>query len=619
MNQMRLGRGRLDHGRSNKCPGHSRCGGASIGHSMMVPSFLNASTAILLMVRIVAGEGEEEEEVSTSPAAVSTSVMLLGNIGFMMLLFYLVHHHDDDIKRYSWQVISKTISIFCAVLTFQAFHGLAETYLIEGLEKCSLAEWMQSRLFEGSWSVLINFLHLFVWLSLLQLVLAVTSGAIGEHPANGLAGVELNMKSYAVLFSHTTGFAAINAWGSLQQSLFQDNWLHAVAIVPVGLVGLFLMYYGFDVIRWKVSMSDDEIVDEYEKEWDVQTEEAENDVAGLSLSFLTVQALRFAITSHLPNVEGLEPHELAKNHGVFDIVLVFAFGAVFAIVSIVVLREYERTPKEREKWCRLLLIFNNLFTFANAWCFFYASKMSVCSLNFTSEESLIQVVLALFLSAVSFMFIFFLDAIQDNHILGEQADTAVELMIQGLAVLVGFSWEQAFDVAVVVVSASSGNVPPALSRLLMSILLVLVVFPAWRMHILKTEQDLNNEITADGLKEKKMKYLLKQLNILFLDPTCDELLLDYGHLRLKEKRRLTHGIQMSYPPGLKHFTVTSCGIKERDVSHHHRRHHHRCARIEAAEVYESLLDDQDHDHLMSASQLSSGTSALLEKMKTESP
>merc|ERR1719326_2279027 len=63
---------------------------------------------------------------------IAISVMLLGSIGFQMGLFYILNHPDDDIKRYSWTVVGSTISIFCAVLLFQAFQAYVNTYLLDG-------------------------------------------------------------------------------------------------------------------------------------------------------------------------------------------------------------------------------------------------------------------------------------------------------------------------------------------------------------------------------------------------------------------------------------------------------------------------------------------------------
>jgi len=69
-----------------------------------------------------------EEEPSS--AAVAMSATLIGAISFIMCLYYFVNFDDKDIRQNSWEIISQTISIFCAVLFFSTFNDMVEAFII---------------------------------------------------------------------------------------------------------------------------------------------------------------------------------------------------------------------------------------------------------------------------------------------------------------------------------------------------------------------------------------------------------------------------------------------------------------------------------------------------------
>lgn len=513
----------------------------------------------LLAALLVPVMAEEE----SSPVAIAISVMLMGSIGFQMLMFYLVNHSDRDIQRYSWQVISQTISIFCAVLLFQGCNGLVEERLIEGS-----SDWME---------VVVDMAQMLFWLVCMQIVLAITSGALNEifGAEPDMERVELNLKSWSVLFSHVAGFATINAWGSLQQKFFNSSPLHVLLVVPMGSVGLLLIYHIFDVIRERIAHMDDGEKDAYEEKWDEETEEAENDVAGLSMSFLTVQALRYAISGILPNQEGLEPWGAAISHTPHQCHLLMGCGFIFFLLSMAVLNS-ERIVETPERLERVIEILNNYLTFGLSWCLFYGVRWRISATHFTHENALLMVAIALFLSAVSFLFIFVLDKVEDNHLFGEDAEIAegaTEKIITGLGILVGFSWEQSFDTAVDVVAEGLRHLaPPTFSKMVMSTCLVIIVFPAWRFYILPTEREISEETTEEGAEKALLKEYARQHFELFVHHATDENDLDRAHLLMKRHRRAAHGLKHpgSHLPQLKHLMVTSGGIMEVDAPEEHR-------------------------------------------------
>jgi len=251
-------------------------------------------------------------------------------------------------------------------------------------------------------------------------------------------------------------------------------------------------------------------------------------------------------------------------------------GAVFFVLSLVPLliesklheRIHQMTHTAQEWVKRVVEVLNNFFTFATAWCFFYGMKWALASTKFTTENGLLSVVLALLLSFIAFVLIFVLDKVADHQLLGEDselADSATEKLIIALGILIGFSWEQSFDTAVSVVAASSKALcPPSVSKLIMSILLVAIVFPAWRLYILKTERELDD---CDTEEKIVLKTAAHQHHDLFMTKEVDENALDLAHLKMKHHRRQAYGHTspaVTGPGGerLKHLRVTAKGVVE---------------------------------------------------------
>jgi len=101
-----------------------------------------------------------------------TSIMLLGMISFVMVLFYLTNWPDDDIRFYSWQITSITISIFCAVLTFNGFNQLIRAAFEEPEDIQSTKNAMIM--------CILHFIHCFMYLALMHLGTGFESGLIGS-------------------------------------------------------------------------------------------------------------------------------------------------------------------------------------------------------------------------------------------------------------------------------------------------------------------------------------------------------------------------------------------------------------------------------------------------------
>lgn len=333
----------------------------------------------------------------------------------------------------------------------------------------------------------LSFVYLIGWLICLQLVLASASGSIGKRP-NSLHEVKLTMKSWATLLAHICGFACIDALGKVQHlTYFSQNSESLIAVVPIGAMGQFSIYVIFEWIRWKVAHADDGQSDEYEEAWDEYAAEAENDVMGLSLSFLTVQVVRFAISGVFPDVQGVESPATAFGHPSWQVGMLSSVGIGLVLLIVLSLFISKALHGKHRHIHRLAEVVEVFASTGCGWCFYFAAKWGLYSLNFTHDLALLRVALALLLSFVSLGCIFLLDKIADLDTTGDAADEAIRTIVEALGLLVGFSWEQAFDMATDnVVQGLLYECDPAMAKLMLSVSLIAIVFPAWVWYILPT-------------------------------------------------------------------------------------------------------------------------------------
>jgi len=456
------------------------------------------------------------------------SSMLIGSVVFVMSIFYLVNYRDDDIRRYTWQILSTTVSIFTSVLIFS---GITELWMF------FVPGDTDDRII-----LCVNVGFFFLWFILLQISIAVISGAncegagvkidkegwliadtmradygeevperevrnlIGEKSVAVMDGVEVfvrrtkvikeerqsKMACWATLLAHLTGFAAIQVGGTLQHMEgFRDNFfmlLLAAVINQILIMGLFRVA---NCVRAKTSALDG-VVDSRDELYHDVVAEAENDAASLAISFLTVQALRFMLSGVLPKISGIEPHHAKPAIDWPRILGLYGLGLAIFVCTVLVYFLVRNTASYKNvHFRRYIDMMKNQGAMTFAWCVLGASGWQAQASHVMdaiggAHSMTGSLMLALILSFSAMIAIFGLDKIEDRskeNREDHQVGKLVRNVITALSILVGFSWEHAFAHSIEAVSQQTSM--PHLCHFCMGLLVALSIIPAWRKYILE--------------------------------------------------------------------------------------------------------------------------------------
>jgi hypothetical protein len=459
----------------------------------------------------------------TEAVGTATAATLIGAISFIMCLYYFINYPDPDVKEMSWTTISSTISIFCAVLLFSSFNDLAEAYIIN-------PNFGEGETTQGA--LCVDILHMLLWSLITQVVLALLSGAKGPlrlsaenlkaYESGGdedkeivMEFYERNMACFACLCAHITGFASINAFGTVQMVFFYQTPVKALCAPLVCMITLFCWQRLSNGVREGIARAGDGEKDDFESLWDRECEEAENDVMGLTLSFTTIGALRFLVNGCLPNQEGKEeectgptiPEEYLFHHTTYQKVFMLMVGCVFTVTIFVVrvkwpewlekewIVEQPWTWQRKHRYKMLARLAEALYvalTMAFSWCFFFGFQMLLAGIHFFhGQEELLAVCLALVLSLLCMSMIIPLDALADlpDEYTDEKVDKAIRSIISSMGLLIGFSWEQCFDTSVDILAERTHRsgfalVNPHSAKLSLTAFCAGLLVPAWYFYML---------------------------------------------------------------------------------------------------------------------------------------
>lgn len=409
---------------------------------------------------------------------------------------YLAHWNDDDVRRYTFDVLSMATSIFISLLAFSnvkyalqhalsvADDGADNAGFLCILGYSMFIVWFVALLFIIGFSAGLvcplipdEQIGLEAWVIDDQALIAhkelvdpnrivykrwgraIATDEDGHpifcrHRNLAMEHIEGRMRSLTVFFSHSTAFASIYAGVCLMRLPFfaQNVGLSLIAFL-MHLVVVFVVFRAGEIFSCRGKL--DQLVDLFFDSVD----EAEVDVLGLSASYLFVFCLAFGITGVPSN---FELYQLPSSTSFTKGIGILACGLVVLASSVALVVLWHRRANEP---------------------------------TFRTK--------ALIISAASFMLILPLDKIEDSIRDLRGTGRIFKDVIIALGVVVGMSWEPVFNKSIAVVSHTYSN--PVLWQLLIALILVAVMLPAWKRFIL-SQQVIYSQATHE---RRSRSYLTK--------------------------------------------------------------------------------------------------------------
>lgn len=419
---------------------------------------------------------EEHEEVT--PVSNAIAVAVLGILFFIMSLFYLVNYPDEDIQRATWSCLSSTISIFCAVLIWGGLKEVMHLCISPMLQE---EEEHHDLLPHSKADVIIPFVEFSLTFGLLQFVLFSVL-----HRPRWLSAL-------STIGAHVLGFSAIDAFGTFQHvQPFRDTWYYSALCVPLCAVVLLAAFHFFDMKRRQTAAHTKLGCAHH---WLVECCDSENESAGFILGLLASQVVRFAIGGKLEPNEGYPWHKTYSQVAEL-FVAACAFGALVVLSSKGLLfMEHKRSSikghpqsafEEPDLVIRSIQMTQATLSMAFGWCFLHCGRWLFWAVTNDHGVGDGDLMLARLLQALVFSYslfagIFVLDLFADQS----EDDRGYRALIRGCGLVLGLSWESAFDEAI---KDLGRNFETETQRTLLTnsfaIAVCVVVLPAWKMYIL---------------------------------------------------------------------------------------------------------------------------------------
>lgn len=497
------------------------------------------------------GVEREEKKEQLTAVTMTVSTLLFGFLIFDIVLLYLVNYPDAHVRSSIYNMISTTVSIFCAVLMNQAVRG----FFLEQILPAPFPRGFGIKVHMREESLVGALLFLATFATMNWLCWRWRHHMRSVHTVEGIG-------------SHLVAFAGVAFFGHLlhqaESSLF---WMMAViAFASVALLACRdaaarVRQYWVETEKHEtylemaaITESHDlsprttvsRIAHEKSHEWGHAIIEAEDEATSIILSFLVVQAFAQTEVGMMPPVEG--PGSQAQmpqkwNHIVNMLYLAGIFLSCLAASAILGNVDHDNSGstsfRERVVKCSRAFFANGM-----SWCILWVCTWSINEAHWFQDAHMNFVSTAFVLSALCVSIVIVLDKLADNlesrsaesksTSMARQISPEAELdddeiekeertaqtylrnlltnetgkglsslhqslrtVIHALGLVVGLSWEKAFDMAhEAIIEGSPLEDHRVIAKGAMALGTFVFVIPAWQRYLVPMAKRQPMEIEA---------------------------------------------------------------------------------------------------------------------------
>jgi len=381
----------------------------------------------------------------------------------------LVNNHKVTIQVGTWKTLSMTVSIFSAVMIYTVISKVL-IFLLE-LIFGEFGETSEATTIMAIFFLMYTALNAILYFS-----------AVKSDPST--------LQAVGVLSAHIVGFSALFAFAAMQEHPpFESSWLGSVVVVLIAAFLFVCLSAANERLRLYVCRLDGK-VDETEEHWLEQTEDVENDVVSFCLGFLIMQTIRHAITGKAqPHEPAVPPSNVSQSN-----TNVMLLASILCILATLAVSKASQRARDRgdlhPRINRSLNIFQNVSAMCMAWCLLFWGEWQLYTWGFDHSRMFCVLLLALKITMIALVLILVVDILADHLEVGK-GKRAMRSLELALGMLIGFSWEKAFDVAVegIVEHAGENGMPVWLVEGFLVTGSLLAVVPAWKWYILPKTVD----------------------------------------------------------------------------------------------------------------------------------